>query len=147
MAISEDALRADLKNAMLAKDRIRTSVLRALLAAAKYRAIERKATSLDEPEMVAILRREMKQRNETLEFARQGGRTETVAELAQELAVLEEYLPKQLGEEELRAAITTIVRDSGADSIGPVMKELTTRYAGRFDGKLASRLVQEAIRK
>jgi uncharacterized protein YqeY len=147
VTISDQALRADLKNAMLAKDRVRTSVLRGVLAAAKNRAIERKEPALDETELIAIVRREIKQRNETLEFARQGGREETVAELTEELAVLDDYLPKQLGEEELRAAIATILSDSGATSIGPVMKELSSRYPGRYDGKLASRLAQELVRK
>jgi uncharacterized protein YqeY len=147
MPITEEALRADLKNAMLAKERVRTSVLRALLAAAKNRAIELKQPALPESELVAIVRREIKQRNETLEFARKAERAETAAELAEEIALLEEYLPNQLGEEELRAAISTIVQDSGAKSIGPVMKELTARYAGRFDGKLASRLAQELTSK
>jgi len=147
VTMSDQALREDLKNAMLAKDRVRTSVLRGVLAAAKNRAIERKETSLPEPELVAIIRREIKQRNETLEFARQGGRSETVAELTQELAVLDEYLPKQLGEEELRAAISTLVHDSGATSIGPIMKELSSRYPGRYDGKLASRIAQELVNK
>ena len=147
MPVSEAAFRADLKNAMLAKDRVRTSVLRGVLAAAKNRAIELKQVGLDEPELVAILRREIKQRNETLDFARKGDRTDTAAELAEEIAVLEEYLPQQLGEEELRAAITTIVQDSSPTSIGPIMKELSTRYPGRVDGKLASRIAQELIRK
>jgi hypothetical protein len=147
MAITEEAFRTDLKNAMLAKDRVRTSVLRAVISAAKNRAIELKRPAVDEPELVAILRREIKQRNETLDFARKASRAETAAELAQEIAVLEEYLPNQLGEEELRAAIGTIVQDCGATSIGPVMKELSTRYPGRFDGKLASRLAQELIGK
>jgi uncharacterized protein YqeY len=147
VAISDQGLRADLKNAMLAKDRVRTSVLRALIAAAKNRAIERKEPTLDETELIAIVRREIKQRNETMEFARKAGRDETVAELTQELAVLDGYLPKQLGEEELRAAITTIVSDCGATSIGPVMKELSSRYPGRYDGKLASRLAQEMVSK
>jgi uncharacterized protein YqeY len=147
MPVDEKAFRADLKNAMLAQDRVRTRVLRGVLAAAKNRAIEKKVPALDEQELIAILRREVKQRNETLEFARQGGRDETVAELTVELAVLEDYLPKQLGEEELRAAITTIAKDTGAGSIGPIMKELSSRYAGRFDGKLASRLAQEALKR
>src|SRR6185295_15985668 len=85
VTMSDQALREDLKNAMLAKDRVRTSVLRGVLAAAKNRAIERKEALLPEPELVAIIRREIKQRNETLEFARQAGRSETVAELTEEL--------------------------------------------------------------
>ena len=147
MSISEEAFREDLRNAMLAKDRVRTSVLRAVLSAAKNRAIELKQPKIDDTELIAILRREIKQRNETLEFARKAARTDTASELAEEIAMLEEYLPNQLGEEELRAAIATIVADSSPTSIGPIMKELSSRYPGRIDGKLASRLAQESLRK
>jgi len=69
-----------------------------------------------------------------------------VAELQEELVVLEEHLPKQLDEAELRAAIGTIVADVGATSIGPIMKELASRYPGRYDGKLASRIAQEGLK-
>jgi uncharacterized protein YqeY len=147
MSLSEAALRADLKNAMLAKDAIRTRVVRAILAAAKNAAIEKRAASLEDQELVGIVKREVKQRNETIDFARQGGRDDTVAELQAEIAVLEDYLPKQLGEVELRAAIETIAADTGATSIGPVMKELSQRYPGRYDGKLASTIAQETLKK
>ena len=146
MAMSEEALRADLKNAMLAKDRVRTSVLRGVLAAAKNLAIEKKAAALGETDLLAILKRELKQRNETVEFARQGQRLDTVAELQAEIAILDEYLPKQLGEAELRAAIETIAADTKATSVGPIMKELSSRYPGRYDGKLASTVAQEILR-
>jgi uncharacterized protein YqeY len=147
MTLTEEALRADLKNAMLAKDAVRMRVVRAILAAAKNAAIEKRAASLEPSDLVAIVKREVKQRNETIDFARRGGRDETVAELQAEIAVLEDYLPKQLGEPELRAAIETIAADTGATSIGPVMKELSQRYPGRYDGKLASSIAQQVLGK
>ena len=125
MAMSEEALRADLKNAMLAKDRVRTSVLRGVIAAAKNLAIEKKPEVLAESDLLSILKREIKQRNETVEFARQGQRLDTVADLQAEIAILEEYLPKQLGEAELRAAIETIAADTSATSVGPISSPLS----------------------
>lgn len=144
--VDEEGLRAELKNAMLAKDRTRVRVLRAILAAAKNVAIEKKTPALEELDVLAVVKREMKQRQESLEFARQAGRAETVAELQEELIVLEEHLPKQLDETELRAAIGTLVADAGAASIGAIMKELASRYPGRYDGKLASRIAQEVLK-
>jgi uncharacterized protein len=145
--LNEEGLRADLKNAMLAKDSTRTRIVRAVLAAAKNLAIEKKAPSLGEQDLLTVVKREVKQRHESAEFARQAGRSETVAELQAEIAMLEDYLPKQLGETDLRAAIETIVSDTGATSIGPIMKELSARYPGRYDGKLASRIAQEVVTK
>jgi uncharacterized protein YqeY len=141
--LNEAGLRADLKNAMLAKDVKRTRVLRGVLAAAKNIAIEKKVQSLGEQDLLTVLKREVKQRHESVDFARQAGRSGTVMELQEEIAMLEDYLPKQLGEAELRTAIETIVADTGAASIGPIMKELSSRYPGRYDGKLASRIAQE----
>jgi uncharacterized protein len=145
--LREEGLREDLKNAMLAKDATRTRVLRGVLAAAKNLAIEKKASALNEQDLLTIVKREVKQRHESVEFARQAQRSETVAELQEEIAMLEDYLPKQLGEPELRAAIETIASDMGATSIGPIMKELSARYPGRYDGKLASRIAQEIVGK
>jgi len=145
VSLDEKALRADLKKAMLARDAVRTRVARGVIAAVKNRMIELKSTELPENEILTILKREAKQRTEALEFARKAQREETVAELQAEMAVLEDYLPKQLGEPELRAAIETIAKSTGASSIGPVMKELSSRYPGRFDGKLASRLASEIL--
>lgn len=145
--LNEETLRADLKSAMLAKDSTRTRVLRAVLAAAKNLAIEKKLPSVDEQDFLTVVKREVKQRHESVEFARQAGRAETVAELQEEIAMLNDYLPQQLGETELRAAIETIVLDTGAASIGPIMKELSARYPGRYEGKLASRIAQEVATK
>ncbi|RMD85995.1 MAG: GatB/YqeY domain-containing protein [Candidatus Dadabacteria bacterium] len=145
MAISEKAIRADLKEAMLAKDELRVRALRGLLAAIKNRAIEARGAELSEQDLVAIVKREIKQARETLEFARQGGRHETVAELEATLAVLESYLPAQLDEESLRREIEAIVEATGATTIGPVMKELAAKHAGRYDGKTASRIAAEVV--
>ncbi len=145
MGLSEASFREDLKTAMRAADSLRVRVLRGLLAALKNRTIEARGESLSENDIVALVKREMKQTRETLEFARKGNRSETIEEQEQLLAVLEGYLPQQLGEQELRQVITGIV-DSLADaSIGVVMKALSAEHAGRFDGKTASRLVREAI--
>jgi hypothetical protein len=138
MALSEQRLRDDLKVAMRAKDAMRLRVLRSVLAAIKNKAIERKPTPLGEADLVAVVTREAKQCRETLDSARNAGREETVAEHECMLAILESYLPRQLSDEELQSVVAEIVAKTGATSIGPVMKELSARYGGQFDGKKAS---------
>ncbi|RMF22828.1 MAG: GatB/YqeY domain-containing protein [Deltaproteobacteria bacterium] len=145
MSISEETLRSDLKKAMLEKDTLRVRVLRGLLAAIKNRAIEARGEELTEKDLVAVVKREVKQCRETLDFARQAGRSETVAEQEAVLSVLESYLPAQLDEAALRREIEAIAAETGATNIGPVMKELSARHAGRFDGKTASRIAAEIV--
>ena len=96
-------------------------------------------------ELVAIVKREAKQCAETLDYARKAGRGDTVVEHESVLGVLESYLPAQLGEDELRSVVAVIVEETGATSIGDVMKELSARHGGSYDGKLASTIVREAL--
>jgi hypothetical protein len=143
MSPGEQKLRDDMKSALRAKDALRTQILRAVLAAAKNRAIELRVDAIPEAELVAVLKREAKQRTESLEFARKAGREELIREHEAAVEIVESYLPKQLSEVELRGAIEAIVRETGATDIGPIMKELGRRHAGRYDGKLASRVAAE----
>ena len=143
MSPGEQKLRDDMKSALRTKDAFRTQVLRAVLAAAKNRAIELRVDAIPESELVAVLKREAKQRAESLDFARKAGRDELIREHETAIAIVESYLPKQLSEAELRAEIEVITRETGAADIGSIMKELGRRHAGRYDGKLASRLAGE----
>lgn len=143
MSPGEQKLRDDMKSALRTKDAFRTQVLRAVLAAAKNRAIELRVDAIPESELVAVLKREAKQRAESLDFARKAGRDELIREHETAIAIVESYLPKQLSEAELRAEIEGITRETGAADIGSIMKELGRRHAGRYDGKLASRLANE----
>jgi len=145
MVLSEQRLRDDLKDAMRAKDALRLRVLRSVLAACKNKAIELKPTALSEADLVAVVMREAKQCRETLDFARKAGRDETVVEHEAVLAILESYLPKQLSDDELEAAVAEILAKTGATSIGPVMKELSAHHGGQFDGKKASAVVARLL--
>jgi uncharacterized protein YqeY len=143
MSPGEQKLREDMKAALRAKDALRTQVLRAILAAAKNRAIELRVDAIPESELITVLKREAKQRAESLDFARKAQRDDLVGEHEAAVAIVESYLPKQLTELELRAEIEAITRDTGASDIGSIMKELGRRHAGRYDGRLASRLAAE----
>lgn len=135
-----------MKDAMRAKDAPRTQVIRGLLAAAKNRAIELRIDHLEESEFTAILKKEAKQRQEALDFARKAERDDLISEQVAAIAVVESYLPQQLSEAEITAAVEQIVAETGVREMGPLMKELGKRHAGRYDGKLASGIVNAIVR-
>jgi uncharacterized protein YqeY len=145
MAVTEASLRDELKTAMRAKEQVRTKVVRNLLAAIKNRNIETRAEAISDADLLAILKRESKQCRETLDAARDAGRDEMVAEHEEVLAILGSYLPQQLSEAELEEAVKAIVAETGADSIGPVMKGLAERHPGGYDGKLASKVAAKVL--
>src|SRR5512139_2250256 len=101
MSPGEQKLRDDMKSALRTKDAFRTQVLRAVLAAAKNRAIELRVDAIPESELVAVLKREAKQRAESLDFARKAGREDLIREHETAVAIVESYLPRQLSEAEL----------------------------------------------
>jgi uncharacterized protein len=142
--MTEKDLRDALTIAMRAKDAPRLRALRAVLALVKNRSIEVKG-ELDEREITALIQREVKQTKETLDFARKAGREDQVAEHEELLAIFEGLLPAGLSDHELQAAVRAIIAETGATSIGPVMKALGERYAGRYDGKTASALAKDIL--
>jgi hypothetical protein len=129
---------------MRAKDTARLRALRAVLALVKNRMIEVRG-ELSERDIASLIQREVKQCKETLDFARKADRADQVAEHEELLAILEGLLPTGLSEEELATAIRTIIAETGATSLGPIMKTLGERYAGRYDGKLASGLARDIL--
>ncbi len=140
--MNEDSLQSDLRDAMRARDQRRIDILRGVIAVAKNIKVEKRVDALDEGDLVAIVRKESKKRDDIIEFATKGNRPETVADAQAEKAILEEYLPKQLSSDELAAAIATLSQELGTSEIGPLMKALKDRYAGRFDGKAASAAIR-----
>lgn len=142
--MTEKDLRDSLTTAMRAKDAARMRALRAVLALVKNRQIEVRG-ELSERDITALIQREVKQTRETLDFARQAGRAEQVAEHEEQLAILEGLLPTAMSRDELAAAIRAIVTETGATSLGPVMKALGERFAGQYDGKDASALAREIL--
>lgn len=142
--MTEKDLREALTAAMRAKDAARLRALRAVLALVKNRMIEVRG-ELSERDIASLIQREVKQCKETLEFAQKAGRADQVAEHEELLAILEGLLPTGLSEAELAAAIREIVAETGATSLGPIMKALGERYAGRYDGKMASGLAKDIL--
>ena len=141
---------SDLKDAMRAKDTARLGVLRMLKSALKYSAIEKSGpeAQLDDAEAIQVIRKQVKQRQDSIESFEKGGRPELAAKEKEELAILESYLPQGLSANELSKVVSETIREVGAISkaqMGAVMKALQSKVAGRADGKTLSQEVQRQL--
>ena len=146
-----DSIKAAQVAAMKSGDKPRTAAVRLILAKLKDRDIElRTAANLpdDDSLVVEVLQKMVKQRRESIELYEKGGRQELADAEKAELAVIEEFLPAQMGEEETRAAIEAIKAEVGATSVkdmGKLMAELKARHGSQLDMSKASGLVKAAL--
>src|SRR5215813_12434033 len=143
-----DRLMAETKAALKAQDKPRLSALRLISAALQQADIAAKAAIADQ-EIPALLQKMIKQRRESLAIYEKAGRKEQAAQEAVEIAVIEEFLPKQMSEAEAKEAIAAAIRETGAASpkdMGKVMAALKERYAGRMDFGKASGLVKVLLK-
>lgn len=139
-----DEVRSAMMTAMKAKDKERKDALSALLTALKNKAIDKRADLTEEEETQVILK-EIKQLKETIEMT-PADRTDILAECNSRLAVLEEYAPKMMDEEEIKAVVSEVLTALGLDAPtakekGKIMKELMPKVKGKADGKLVSEVV------
>ena len=141
----------DLKTAMLAKDEAALRSLRAIKAAILLvKTAEGGTGSVSEDEEVKLLQKMVKQRKDSLEIFTQQNRPELAKKEAEEIAVIEKFLPKQLSAEEIKAELATIIAATGASSpadMGKVMGVASKQLAGKADGKTISTLVKELLAK
>jgi uncharacterized protein YqeY len=146
MTLIED-MEKDLKEAMLEHDAERRDALRLLLAS--LRSAEKELQRpLSEDEELQVLQRERKRRIEAAEAFREGGRDERAEKEERELAVLEEFMPEPLTEDELEEIIDDVIAEVGATSLrqlGRVMADVMPQVAGRADGSTVSQLVREKL--
>ena len=134
----------ELKQAMKAQDAVRVSTLRLFKAALRNAAIEKRQDQLPDADTLAILSRQIKQRRESIEAYRKGGRADLIAKEEAELAILLVYEPPQLGDQELQALIAKAIASTGAAGPadqGRVMKQVMAEVQGRADGKRVSQAV------
>ena len=144
-----DRLTEDMKQAMRDKEagKLRLSVIRMVRSAAKYLEIDRKK-ELDEAELIDVVAKEVKMRNDSLEEFRKANRPDALATLEKEIAILMEYLPEQMSEAEVRELVKQAVVEAQAVSpkeMGKVMAILMPKVKGRADGKLVNSLVKEML--
>jgi uncharacterized protein YqeY len=149
MTMLKEKLRTDLSVAMKARDEVRTRTLRMVLTAVTNEEVSGKqARELSDDEVVKVLQREAKKRREAAEAFSGAGRTEQAEAERAEGVVLDEYLPKQLDDEELTRIVAEAIAETGAEgprAMGQVMKVVTPKVAGRADGRRVSGEVKRQL--
>jgi uncharacterized protein len=139
----KEQMRSDLNDARRAGDRFRTTVLSTILSDVRNKEIElgRDATDKD---VISVVARAVKQRKESADQMRAGGRPELAEKEEQESAVLDAYTPPAMTEAQVRDLVGEAIA-AGADNMGAVMAAIMPRIMGRFDGREANRIVREEL--
>jgi hypothetical protein len=143
----KERITEDMKTAMRAKDGARLGAIRFLQAAIKQKEVDERITA-DDAAILAIIEKLIKQRKDSIQQFQQAARTDLVEKEQAELALLQAYLPQQMSEEELNAAIAAAVAETGASgpqAMGKVMAVLKPKLAGRADLGKASALVKARL--
>ena len=146
-----ETITAALKHATKSQDRRRISTLRLISAAIKDRDIAARTAGKEQAsdaELLDLLAKMIKQREESQKIYAEAGRAELAQQECEEIAIIREFLPKQLSEEEMETAIAEAIAKAGASSVkdmGKVMAELKARYAGQMDFSKASALVKAKL--
>ena len=144
----EDKIMADYKDAMKTKDQARTQTLSFLRSEMKYFAIDKKKDKLDDADVTMVLKKLVKQRQESIAQFEKGQRPDLVEKEKKELSILKGYLPQEMSAEDVGAVVQAVCRELGASSIkdmGRVMKEVLSRTKGACDGKMVSDLVKKQL--
>jgi uncharacterized protein YqeY len=147
MASLRERIQAELHEAMRAHDETRKSTLRMLTAAVHNADIDARS-ELDETGIQLVIQKQAKQRRESILEFQKASRQDLVAKEAAELAILEEYLPRQLSREDIEAAARKVIADTGASGprdIGKVMPVLTKQLAGLADGRAINEVVRTLL--
>lgn len=148
--MSKQKLREELKKSMLAKDELRTSVLRMLLSAISYYEINKGGAGYEaiDEDVLSVVEKEIKQHKDSIEQFQKAGRQDLVDKEVKELEILQKYLPEQISEDEIKKLVEEAVSQTGAKTItdmGKVMGILMPKVKGRADGSLVSRIVKESL--
>jgi len=138
-------LQADLNASRKAQDKPSTLLLGTLISEVKNRRIELKRDPTD-AEVVEVLRKGIKRRRESVEMYEKGGRIDLAEKERSEAAAIEKYLPAQVGDDELRAAVIAAIA-GGATAIGAVMGKVLPQFKGRAEGATISAIAREELGK
>ena len=144
-----ERIKSDLTRAMKSGDKTTVSVLRLLLSAARYAAIEENR-DLREDEMAALVQKAIRSRRESIEAFRKGNREDLASREEAEVAVLERYLPSQMEGAELERAVDQILSELGItrkNEMGRAMKEFMARHRGKADGKAVNALMAARLKE
>ena len=146
----EEQMMNDFKQAMKNKDTVRTSTLSLLRSQLKYVLIEKKTDKLSDPDVITVIKKQAKQRQDAIEQYEKGGRPELAEKEKQELAILKAYLPQEMDEGQLKGLVQEAIKEvnaTGIKDMGKVMPVIMAKVAGRADSKLISDLVKQALTK
>lgn len=148
--MTKQQLKDELKQSMLAKNELKTSVLRMLLSAINYYEINKGGAGYEatDEDVMSVIQKEAKQRKDSIDQFGKAGRQELVDKETAELKLLEIYLPQQMSEDEIRKLVTEAIAQTGATSItdmGKVMGVLVPKTKGKADGSLVSKIVKETL--
>ncbi len=147
MSLTE-RVQKDMTDAMRAKEELRLSTLRMMKAALQNKRIEKRA-DLEEKEELQVFSTMIKQRKDSIEQFEKGGRPELAQKEAQEIAIIEGYMPKAVGEEEIVATVRATIAEMGSPTMkdmGAVMKNVMAKFGGaRVDGKVVSEAVKKEL--
>lgn len=144
----EERINADIKAAMLAKERRKLDALRAVKSAILLLKTNGSGEAISEEAEIACLQKLVKQRKESAELYKQQNRMDLYEDEAFQQAVIEAYLPEQMSEEEIRTELQKIISETGASSVkdmGKVMGAAQKAFAGRADNKVVSTIVKELL--
>jgi uncharacterized protein len=147
MAI-RDQVTNDIKDAMRAKDQFKLDAIRMLQSAIKYKEVELRPTPLTDDDVIAVIKKLVKQRQESIEQFNAAGRKELADKEEKELHILQHYLPAQMSKEDVEKIVLEAIKTTGATSakqMGLVMKEVGAKTAGRADNKMVSELVKAKL--
>ena len=139
----KEQIRSDLNDARRSKDRLRTTVLTTMLSEIRNREIELGREVADQ-DVIAVVAKAIKQRKDSAEQMRSGGRPELAEKEEKEIELLDPYTPESMDEEEVRAMVREAIA-GGADNMGAVMGAIMPRIKGRFDGSDANRIVRDEL--
>ena len=145
----QDKLSTDLKTAMRSKEELRVSVLRLLLSAMNYAEIAQQK-KLDDAGIISVIQKEIKQRRESIEAYEKGSRADLADKEKAELAILQEYMPAQMGRDEVIALVEKAIAEVGArgpGDKGKVMQKLMPQVKGKADGGEVNNIVTELLGK
>lgn len=143
-------LQNELKQSMIARDELKTSVLRMLLSAITYYEINKGGAGYEatDEDVLTVINKEVKQRKDSIEQFEKAGRQDLADREKKELALLSVYLPEQMTEEEIRGVVKDAISEVGATSpadFGKVMTLLMPKVKGKADGSVVSRIVKEEL--
>jgi uncharacterized protein YqeY len=150
--MTKQQLKEELKQSMLAKDAVKTSVLRMLISAIGYHEIQKGGAGYEasEEDVLTIVQKEVKQHKDSIEQYKNAGREELVTKEEEELKLLEKYMPEQMGEDEIKKLVAEAIAQTGASNpadMGKVMGALMPKTKGKADGALVSKIVREELVK